>query len=157
MAITPFKLKSWMDGNTTFVEITGAIDECAQFADVKYNEKMIINLEGVNFLNSVGTRSWCLWLQRFRAPVQISMVRCPVIMVKSFSSVKSFLTDRCTIDSFYVPFYSEKTGERKDFLAVRGSHFGETEIKLPELKDSAGDLMEIDVIPELYLLFIKPA
>jgi len=157
MGLTPFKMKSWMEGATTFVEMGGAIDERAQFGDVKATDKMVVNLEGVNFLNSVGTRSWCLWLQRFRAPAEVTLVRCPVIMVKSFASVKSFLTDRCVVQSFYIPFYSDKTGERKDFLMVRGTHFGTGEIKLPEIRDSAGDVMEMDVIPELYLSFIKPA
>ncbi len=157
MAVTPFKMKSWMEGNTSFVEITGAIDERAQFTEVKLAEKMVINLEGVNFINSIGTRAWCLWLQRFRAPLKITMVRCPVIMVKSFSSVKSFLTDRCTIESFYIPFYSDNTGERKDFLAVRGTHFGDADMQLPEIKDSKGEIMDMDVVPELYFSFIKPA
>ena len=155
MAVTPFIMKTWVEGDVTLVEIGGAIDEKAKFIEVKLNGKMIVNLEAVNFINSVGTRSWCLWLQRFRAPTQITMVRCPVIMVKSFSSVKNFLTDRCTIESFYVPFYSDKIGERQDFLAVRGANFGDGNFTFPELKDSAGELMEMDVIPELYLSFIK--
>lgn len=155
MGLTPFKMKSWTEGATTFVEISGAIDERAQFAEVKPGENMTINLEGVDFINSVGTRAWCLWLQRFRAPTTITVVRAPVMMVKSFSSVKGFLTDRCVVQSFYIPFYSEKTGERKDFLMVRGTHFGDGDIKFPELKDSSGVLMEMDVIPELYLGFVK--
>lgn len=157
MAVTPFKMKTSMDDKTTYVEVGGAIDETAQFTEVQLSEKVVINLEGVNFINSAGTRSWCLWLQRFRGPVQITMVRCPVIMVKSFSSVKSFLTERCTIESFYVPFYSENTGERKDFLAVKGTHFTGRDLNLPEMKDSAGEVMELDVIPEMYLSFIKPS
>lgn len=154
MGLTPFKMKSWAEGDTTFAEISGAIDERAQFGEVRVVLQLNINLEGVNFINSVGTRSWCLWLQRFRAPVNVTLTRCPVIMVKSFSSVKNFLTDRCTVQSFYIPFYSESTGERKDFLMVRGTHFGVGDIKLPEIKDSQGHVMEMDVIPELYLSFI---
>ncbi len=155
MVTQPFQMKTWFEDGTTFIEISGSIDEQARFTDVKLNGKVVINLEGVKFLNSVGTRSWCLWVQRFRPPIEVSLIRCPVIMVKSFPLVKNFLTSCCTVESFFVPYYSESTGERKDFLAIRGTHFEHSNVQLPELKDSKGNEMELDIIPEIYLSFLK--
>lgn len=149
-------MKSWMDGMTTFVEITGPINEHAQFGEVRLGQKLNINLTGVTALNSVGTRAWCLWIQRFRAPLEVILEGCPPIIVKSFVSVKGFLPERCVVRTFVIPFYSEVTGESRDFLAVRGNHFdAQGRLNLPELKDSEGNLMEMDVVPETYLAFLK--
>lgn len=156
MSTEPFKLKSWIDGATTYVDITGAINEYAQFGDVRAADKININLSGVTALNSVGTRAWCLWIQRFRAPTEVDLEGCPAIMVKSFVSVKGFLTDRCVVRSFVIPFFSDVTGESRDFVAIRGSHYdAKGRLNLPELKDSLGNVMEMDVVPEQYLSFLK--
>lgn len=145
-----------MDGATTYVEITGAINEHAQFGEVRTAPKININLTGVTALNSVGTRAWCLWIQRFREPAEVSLEGCPPIMVKSFVSVKGFLTDRCVVRSFVIPFYSDVSGEGRDFLAIRGNHYdAKGRLNLPEVKDSQGNLMEMDVVPDQYLSFLK--
>jgi hypothetical protein len=150
-----FRIKSKVDGDTTFVDIGGSIDEKAQFGDLKVNSKVTVNLEKVAFINSVGTRAWCLWIQRFRAPIEVTLVRCPAILVKSFNSVKGFLTPQCQVQSFFVPFYSDETGERKDVLLVRGTHFSGPTVQLPEVLDQSGRPMEMDVVPELYFTFLK--
>lgn len=150
-----FRIKSWVDGDTTFVDLSGAIDEKAQFGDVKLSFKVTINADKVSFINSVGTRAWCLWIQRFREPAEVTLVRCPAILVKSFNSVKGFLTPQCQIQSFYVPFYSDETGERKDVLLVRGTHFNGPKVQLPPVVDSAGKPMEMDVVAERYFTFLK--
>jgi hypothetical protein len=155
MALAPFKMSSRVDRGVTYVALSGSIDERAQFIEFPLNPRVVVDLEGVNFINSVGTRSWCLWLQRLRAPVIVTMVRCPVIMVKSFSSIKSFVTDQCVVESFFIPFYSETTGERKDFLAIRGTHFEDMNVRIPEIRDSNGQVMDMDVIPEIYLSFLR--
>jgi hypothetical protein len=69
--------------------------------------------------------------------------------------VKGFLTEVMQVDSFFVPFYSQTTGERQDFLVVRGKHFDEVAVKVPELKDSQGNTMEADVSAN-YFSFLKP-
>lgn len=150
-----FRMKSRIDGDTTFVELGGAIDETADFGDIKTNQKLTINLENVTFMNSVGTRSWCLWIQRFREPTEVTLVRCPAIVVKSFSIVRGILTDHCTVQSFYVPYYSQATGERKDFLAIRGTHFLGPQVSIPPVHDSKGAVMELDVA-DSYFAFLKP-
>ncbi len=156
MPVEQFKMKSWMDGVTTFVEITGPINEHAQFGEVRLGQKLNINLTGVTTLNSVGTRAWCLWIQRFRAPLEVILEGCPPIVVKSFTSVKGFLPERCVVRTFVIPFYSHETGESRDFLAIRGKHFdAQGRLNLPEIKDSEGHLMEMDVVPENYMAFLK--
>lgn len=156
MGLAPFQFNSRVENQTAILEIGGSIDENAQFGEIRVSEKVVVKLHKVTFLNSVGTRSWCLWLQKFRSPTVVNLEGCPPIMVKSFSVVKNFLTDRCIVHSFYVPFYSEATGEHLDFLAERNVHFdADGRIKIPEIKDSKGQAMEMDVVPESYFAFLK--
>jgi hypothetical protein len=155
MVTSPFQIKSRVEGENTFVEIGGAIDEHAKFIEIKATPKVVVNLSSVSFINSIGTRAWALWLRQFPAPTDVILTGCPVLMVKGFGSVKGFLTDRCQVKSFYVPFYSDKTGERKDILAERGIHFTSNQTTFPEIKDSQGVPMEMDVVPELYFSFLK--
>lgn len=156
MGTQTFKMTTWNDDAVSYVEITGGIDEYAQFGEVRLMPKIAVDLKGVTALNSVGTRAWCLWIQRFRAPTEVILDGCPAIVVKSFTSVKGFLTDRCLVRSFVIPFYSDVSGESLDFLAVRGNHFDAVgRLNLPEIKDSSGNPMEMDVVPEQYLSFFK--
>ena len=153
--MAPFAMKSWMEGQTTIVEMVGALNESAQLGEVRMAKTVKIRLEGVTALNSVGTRTWCAWISRFREPVDVILEGCPPIMVKSFSVVKGFLTERCRVDSFVIPFYAEASGEARDFLAVRGVHFDAAgKLNLPQVKDSRGQAMEMDVVAETYLAFL---
>lgn len=151
-----FRLSSTVDGDTTSILISGPIDESAQFGEVRSEGTVKIDLGGVTRMNSVGTRAWCLWIQRFRPPVVVILSNCPAIMVKSFGSIKGFITDHCRVYSFEVPFYSPKTGERKDFLAIWGQNFtSSANMSIPPFKDSEGNLMEMDVDPRTYFAFLK--
>ena len=156
MAEKKFRLDSFAEGDTTYIEIAGPLDETSVFGDIRSDGTVKIDLLGVTRINSVGTRNWCLWLQRFRAPTQIVLINCPVVMVRNFSAISGFLTKLCRVSSFSVPFYSDATGERKDFLAEWGKHFGASgDIKLPQFKDSAGNLMDLDV-GDSYFNFLRP-
>ena len=80
-----------------------------------------------------------------------------MLMVKNFESIKGFLGKRARVFSFIVPFYSESTGERKNFLATWGVHYdAKGEVRIPEQLDSKGDPMEMDVVPDIYFSFLKP-
>jgi hypothetical protein len=150
-----FEVRVNPDAKETRVEMSGALNEHAELPDLRMNLPIHINLKNLTMLNSLGTKSWVTWARRFRPPVKIHLEQCPPVFVKSFSMVKGFLTDTMQVDSFFVPFYSTATGERKDFLVVRGEHFDKGAIKVPELTDSKGNVMESDVSSN-YFSFLKP-
>jgi hypothetical protein len=146
------------DGPTKLeIELMGALDERAKMPEVRSRDLVILNLAKLTQINSIGTRIWISWIQRFRPPARVILENCPVIMVKTFSVVRGSLPAHYQVNSFAIPFYSEETGERHDFFVLRGKHFGENQpVQVPEIKDSKGHLMEIDVIAESYLAFLKP-
>lgn len=143
--------------DSTHVEFVGALNESAQLPDLDVNLPIYLNFKQLTNINSSGIKMWWNWAQSFRPPTQIYLEECPPIFVKSFSFIKGLLTKQMQVNSFYLPFYSEQTAERVDFLLVRGQHFtnGLT-IKVPELKDSKGNILEPDVNETTYFAFLKP-
>src|SRR6185312_11256922 len=91
------------------VQISGPIDETAVFPELRSEGRINVDLSQVTRINSVGIRSWCLWIQRFRSPADIVLIGCPVFMVTNFTAIKGFLSRRCRVFSFEIPFYSEET------------------------------------------------
>lgn len=152
----PFKSSSQVAGETLMVQLIGDLAEGAVLPEISSEPKMNINVGKITKLNSYGTRLWCIWVNKFKEPVHIYLEECPVIFVKSFSMVKGFLPENMEVLSFYIPFYSDATGERQDFLALKGKHFFEGgKLDIPQLKDSKGNSMEMDIIPSSYLAFLN--
>lgn len=142
--------------NQTKIVLTGYVNEFAKLPEIlNPAATMRIGLKGVTGLNSVGTRNWCDWLRTIKPPTVIILEECPMIFVKAFNQVQGALTPTTQVASFYVPYYSDDTGERKDVLFVSGQHFMTGGVKPPEVKDSAGKPMEMDVIAESYFAFLK--
>jgi ABC-type transporter Mla MlaB component len=140
--------------DATVVTISGPIDETAVFDAFRTGGTMKVDLAGVTRINSVGIRVWCLWLQRFREPTDVILVNCPMCMVANFAKIRGFLTPRCKVFSFAVPFYSEATGERRDYIATWKKDFSKGTLTLPELNDSRGNKMVLDV-DDGYFKFLK--
>jgi anti-anti-sigma regulatory factor len=157
MSADKFKMVTFNEAHHTLIKVSGRIDELAQFPEMRSEGKITIDLSNVTLLNSVGTRTWCLWIQRFREPAEVILIGCPPIMVRSFTMIKGFLGKTCRVASFVIPYYSDRSGERKNFIAVLGEHYDHGgNLRLPDVKDSQGHTMEIDVIPETYFAFLKP-
>lgn len=151
-----FKGESKKAGDTLVVKLSGDLAEGAVLPEIESEPKININVGKITKLNSYGTRLWCIWVNRFKEPTQMYLEECPVIFVKSFSMVKGFLPANMEVLSFYVPFYSDATGERQDFLALKGKHFFDGgKLDIPEVKDSKGNPMEMDIIPATYLAFLS--
>lgn len=139
------------------VVVTGVIDE-----DVDFNQFSLagakgvqMSLGGVKSINSCGIREWIRWVgSAGTAPVVYS--ECPKIIVDQINMVQGFLPANGKVASFYVPFYSDDSGEDKSVLFSHGKEFSESGLgTLPEVKDSAGKPMEMDVVEAKYFKFLK--
>jgi hypothetical protein len=71
--------------------------------------------------------------------------------------VQGFLPATGRVLSFYVPYYSEETGNEKLVLFRYGHEFTDQGMQnVPEIiKDDDGSEMEIDVVDSKYFKFIK--
>lgn len=73
--------------------------------------------------------------------------------------VAGFLPPKTEIESFFVPYYSEKTNEESLILFTKFLEYksvdGNIKISFPKVTDSQGNMMELDVLEENYFRFLN--
>jgi hypothetical protein len=153
---TAFKVIESVVEGVNVVEISGLINEFAEFPNVKISPIVRVSLKGVTGLNSVGTRNWCNWIGSIQSPSTIVLTDCPVIFVRAFNQVEGALPANASVFSFLVPYISEITDEYKDILFIKGNEFTEEKgVRPPNIDDSKGNRMDMDVVFGSYFEFLK--
>lgn len=138
------------------VLMQGAIDEHAVLTPCVCTTTIIVDLIGVTYINSVGVRSWIRWLQESSKTSPVILENCPVLFVKSLSSIRGMVNRNTKVASFFVPYYDEKYNERKNVLFVAGKDFSPSgKVTLPRILNSNNEVIEPDVIEETYFSFLK--
>lgn len=153
-----FSIDKVSDGGKVVLQLKGNIDEDANFAppDVSGAGAVVLDLESVSAINSVGIREWIKWVKAFPATLQLSVRKCPKIIVDQINMVSGFLPSHAVVESFFVPYYSDSTGNEKMVLFENGKEFSNGEVNAPpEVKDESGEVMEMDVIEAKYFKFLK--
>lgn len=153
-----FSISKRQDGAKLIIEVKGNIDEDASFQPPELGgaTSVSLDLEGVTAINSVGIREWIKWVKSIPTSVQLSVRRCPKIIVDQINMVAGFLPTGTTIESFYVPYYSDASGNEKMVLFENGKEYKGSEVFAPsEVKDDSGEAMEMDVIEAKYFKFLK--
>jgi len=155
--MSKFEIKVEKAGADFKVKVIGVIDE-----DVDFNvyslagaKSVELNLENVKSINSCGIREWIKWMGS--APgASVTYLQCPKIIVDQINMVQGFLPAGGKVLSFYVPYFCDDSGEEKNVLFNFGKEFTENSVSPPaEIKDTAGNLMEMDVVEAKYFKFIK--
>ena len=155
-----FSIGKQPEGSRLAIQIVGNVDEDANFQPVDLGAFMavVLNLEGVAAINSVGIREWIKWVKAMPSSVQLSVRKCPKIIVDQINMVAGFLPAGTLIESFFVPYYADATGSEKMVLFENGKEFKDGVLTPPaEVKDDSGELMEMDVIEAKYFKFLKNA
>lgn len=153
-----FSVGKKMEGNTLVLEVKGNIDEDANFAppDIGGATTVVLDLEGATAINSVGIREWIKWVKIMPANIQLSVRKCPKIIVDQINMVAGFLPAGTVIESFFVPYYADGSGSEKMVLFTNGKEFKDGEVFAPaDIKDDGGESMEMDVIEAKYFKFLK--
>lgn len=149
------KLKK--SGDQLVVEVAGSIDEEVKLSPdlLKGANTLIFDFTEVNSINSCGIREWIRWLMPHEN-TKIVYRNCPKIIVDQINMVEGFLPPAGRVDSFFVPYYSEESGEEKHILFTAGKEFSEQVINFPAaVVDSTNHPMEIDVIESKYFRFLQ--
>lgn len=155
-----FSVNKKQEDGKAVLEVIGNIDEDSNFqpADVGGAPAIVIDLDKVTAINSVGIREWIKWVKTMPAAAKLSVRKCPKIIVDQINMVAGFLPMGTTVESFFVPYYSDASGEEKMVLFNNGTEFKGGEIFAPaEVKDDSGEAMEMDVIEAKYFKFLKNA
>lgn len=153
-----FNASKQQNGSEFLVNLSGHIDEDATFNNIALDGagKVVLELEGVTAINSCGIREWIKWIRTVPPGTPVVYRKCPKVIVDQINMVAGFLPDGGKVESFYVPYYSEASGDEKMILFQEGSEFKGNEIFPPaEVKDASGEVMEMDVIEAKYFKFLK--
>lgn len=153
-----FKAEKQQGSNEVTVKLAGHIDEDATFNGLELNgaQKVVLELDGVTAINSCGIREWIKWIRTAPTGAAIVYKKCPKVIVDQINMVAGFLPDNGKVESFYVPYYSDESGNEKMVLFQEGKEFKGGEVfPPPEVKDEAGSQMEMDVIEAKYFKFLK--
>lgn len=154
--MSKFTYKTTDDPNFTNVFLEGPINETFLGFDLKRSrdKSLRFDFQKVTTINSMGIRYWINWIHN-NPGVVFYYRNCPVCIVDQINNVSDFMPSGSSIESFYVPYYSEFTGEEKHELYIEGKDFKRGQIpKVKEFTDSAGNKMEIDIFPQKYFKFL---
>jgi anti-anti-sigma regulatory factor len=155
-----FSITKQTENDRLVISIAGNIDEDASFQPVDLGSatSVALDLNAVGAINSVGIREWIKWVKMLPSSVQLSVRRCPKVIVDQINMVAGFLPAHTLIESFYVPYYSDASGSEKMVLFEKGKEFTDGDVNVPaEVKDESGEVMEMDVIEAKYFKFLKNA
>lgn len=153
-----FSITKKPEASQLVLDLKGSIDEDASFAppDLGSFMTVVFDLAGVTAINSVGIREWIKWMKTFPSSIKLKVRHCPKIIVDQINMVAGFLPAGTTIESFYVPYYSDASGNEKMVLFENGKEFGAGDVNPPaEVKDETGEVMEMDIIEAKYFKFLK--
>ena len=146
-----------IEDSTTFaIHIEGAINESflQKSVRVPQQKKIIIDFTAVTSINSLGIRHWIQWLRTYPNS-EYTFRACPQCIVDQLNSVSDFMPVKCTIESFFVPYYGENSGEEMQVLyKLNEDYFSNAPLTIKLVKDSMGNKMEIDSHPQKYFKFL---
>jgi hypothetical protein len=156
--MSQFKSETQQESGGLKVSLSGHIDEDASFAALSLDgaSKVIVELDKVTAINSCGIREWIKWIRTAPPTAQIIYRQCPKVIVDQINMVAGFLPANGKVESFYVPYYSDASGDEKMVLFKEGVEFKGNEVFPPgEVKDNSGEVMEMDVIEAKYFKFLQ--
>jgi hypothetical protein len=152
----PYEVLESQNANEIKLEVIGSLDESSMLPDRSRAEFIRLDLRQVKTINSTGVRNFVKWGELHKHVKSIKLENCPSIFVKNFSMITGFLKPNMTVVSFLVPFYCEETNESMEVTFLRDKDFdSQGNYKIPVIKDSQGNVMEVDVQPESFFGFLK--
>lgn len=142
-------------GSDLDLTINGAIDEDIMLESVAITsgKTIHVHLDGVTMINSTGIRQWISWLKKYQNESWVFW-GCPPIFVNQLNMIEGFIPLKSRVQSFYIPYYSNETDEEKRLLMLR-SDWEKDPKNFPSQKDSNGNEMTLDVLPDKYFKFLS--
>ncbi len=156
----PLQLSFSIADKTTTILLKGSLNEYSSALDgVEVNAQFDLNLDlkDLTSINSLGIRNFHAWIYSIECQ-RLRLFHCPRVFVNQLNLVDGFLPPKTEIESFFVPYFSEKSGEETSVLFTKFLEYksvaGKTQISFPKISDSLGNPMELDVLEDTYFRFL---
>lgn len=151
------KIDRTEEPGTTRLVLKGVIDEDADFDAAFANVKptVMVNLEGIEMINSCGVREWVHAIQAFPKTARVVYEKLAPRIVEQVNYVANFL-GHGKVTSFYAPYFCPKCKKEANVLLsveamARASGGKAPTEKCPTCKGA----MEFDDIEEEYFSFLE--
>ena len=139
--------------------LAGAIDEQANLLDLverAQNGRLVLDLEGIRFINSIGVREWIRMQQAAsKQQLHVELRRVPEVIVHQLNIVVA-ARGSALVTSFFAPYVCNEC-DREDSILLDVIKHGAAlaRKKAPEQRcESCGGEMALLDPPEIYLTFI---
>lgn len=149
-----------VEDKCTTLLLSGDLNEHSSALDsitVNPDFDLHIDIQGLGALNSLGVRNFSKWINS----VQCSHLRffyCPRNFITQLNLIKNFIPLKSEIESFFVPYFSEALGEEQRVLFTKSLDYrkenGKVVLNFPEVLDSQGNPMDLDVFKDQYFRFL---
>ncbi len=142
------------------IRLAGILDEDNNLGELVRKvsaRRAVINLSGLERINSCGTRDWVNWLARLAENgIQPVFVGCSPAIVAQLNLVKNF-AGHGVVKSFQVPYHCPECDEEK-LLLVDVADMGPAPHLPPDCRcDDCESLMTFDDLAEAYFGFVPAA
>jgi hypothetical protein len=157
--MTTLKFVTKKTGNELYLELSGAIDESAELERIEVGDAstITIDMRNINRINSIGIRSWIIWVNKSLTNKKVTLVNCPRSVVDQFSKVHGFLPKTANVRSFWVSYACLNCGHDEEQLFELGKHFTKDGLSVATGRkcSDCGELMEMDGYEARYFSFLK--
>lgn len=119
---------------------------------------LVLDLQGITLVNSLGVRNWIQWLQILRVELSVKLIHCSPAVVKQVNILQGFLNDRTKIESIFVPYFCENCGHEENLLVnipKMGEPLDVTAAPAKMKCSQCGMNMELDMIESEYFAFLR--
>lgn len=158
-----FEYKISSDDKTYTIHFSGEIDENADFSalNILPNKALVIDLNEVRYLNSMGLRSWIYWIRSLKSK-QVQLRNCHPGIIHQINVLEGFLPLGGVVESFWVPYFCESCEKAFNEHASRGVDYQEVTADQSEMLNipmekpcpKCGETSDIDVIPSHFFKFL---
>ena len=146
-------VKVTSEGETSHVTLAGEITEDSDFRPVLGSaaKRLVINLEGVQRINSTGVREWINFINALgKESRDVTLDRCSVAIVQQLNMISNF-RGQAKVTSIFAPYFCGSCDKDRTRLLDLSQPLPDLDatMKCPD----CGEEMEFDDLPDSYLAF----
>ena len=148
------KITNTVVGLDVHLTINGVIDENVDLPtfDGEIQGKLVVNLEHLTMINSLGCRVWSKWIKGIKAKQGVVLSHCSPAFIAQVNVLQNFVPAGVAIESLHVPYMCASCNHREKLLYPSGQALGAANAcPCP----NCGAVMDIDVMPAQYFHFLQ--
>jgi len=140
-------------GSDIHLTFAGMIDENAALPEFPKGiaGRLVIDLEGLTMINSLGCRVWAKWIKSVDVKQGIFLQKCSSAFITQVNVLQNFIPVAVTLESMQVPYTCSKCNHsEKTVYALAQAETAPENCPCPR----CGEAMELTVIRAKYFHFL---